>query len=511
MEVFSGRKRNSPEILLHIHVRTDLIVRGSGIEEVLADLNGYVADRGGIALADGQILTTPLETDWVLDDNYSLDNAPFAAKLLACGSVGGVFDDDETTSDYDHPLRAWGKAQKDYFGSHWGVAQPFQFGEQANDYGRHWISVRVPGAYLKPNERIVALVDAGRDNRNFYCPCHYAEVVYTTLHRLVCMMCGHMHCVLRDPMPQLGDASFAERAWHEGFDTKGLLTAYDLRVPFVEYQDIFAVRKIWETDDWLGASSEIEFLERGNPDEVARYRASLPTAEDFMEAGWTEMPLSPAPARQMEPGGVQIDIGGNAALALQNAARHFARSCTDAMEIRGAVLDLFQAIELLLKIKLEIESGDPKSRRKTNPSVLQALADCGAPLSDDDLSLVSELRMLRNRLQHDEGSFGYADARQLLVQGFLFLDRFSWDALGWWIADAMEATDWHALLSLPAIESSAARRVQELVVQWRKGDTLNSVETCPHCARETVLRERSHAGFCVYCRRLPVRPNSDNN
>src|SRR4051794_37672662 len=49
-------------------------------------------------------------------------------------------------------------------------------------------------------EGILALVEAERDDRYLQCPCYVTQVVYTSRHRLVCMGCGHLHCVLEGPV-----------------------------------------------------------------------------------------------------------------------------------------------------------------------------------------------------------------------------------------------------------------------------------------------------------------------
>jgi hypothetical protein len=488
MIVPANKKRPAPTVLLTIHVPTDLALAGAKDDQVLGHINKLIRARGGIILANGQILYRELKSEWIAEEYY----------------------DDDRTSDWDHPLREWGEAHESYFGAILGFSNPFQYGEQPDVYGRYCLEAYVPGDYLGPAEQVLALVDCGLDSRNFYCPCHYAEVVYTSAHRLVCMACGQMHCVLSEHLSGVPGGGWAEAKWHESFDVDGLLLAHDLRVPFIEYQDVFQATKLWETDAWVEASSEIEFFERGDPEEVARYRATLPTAEDFMEAGWTESPMPPPPARQMEPEGIDIHIGRNAALALQDAAKHYAASVIDPSQVRSAVLDLFQAIELLLKIKLEIATGDVSTRRKNNPEVIRALAACGEGLPAEDARLVAALRELRNRLQHSEGRVGYADTRALIARGFVMIDRFAWEALGWWIADAIDPPMWDSLLALPEIASSAALRAEELGTKFRAEDPLNSIERCPHCSRETVIRERSHAGYCLFCRRIPVR-NRENS
>jgi hypothetical protein len=158
------------------------------------------------------------------------------------------FFDDDTTNQWDHPTTGWESRHNDYFGRLPGITNPFQFGEAPDLYGRYLVCLRAPGPYLAKGERIQGLVDACRDGRTYDCPCHYAEVVYTTAHRLVCMMCGQMHCALAEPLPGRFRRSWSEKEWDEAFDANGVLYSDNLRVSFVEYQDVFDAAKLWATD-----------------------------------------------------------------------------------------------------------------------------------------------------------------------------------------------------------------------------------------------------------------------
>src|SRR5262249_1326259 len=114
---------------------------------------------------------------------------------------------------------------------------------------------------------------------NYYCQCHSGAVVYTTTHRLICMDCGKLHCVLATPLQNIFGAGFTEEHWRKLFDEDGVLVDANAHIPTVEYQDVYATEKVWETDIWENMSSHIEFLSRGDPDEIARWRAGEPSIE----------------------------------------------------------------------------------------------------------------------------------------------------------------------------------------------------------------------------------------
>ena len=473
------RKRHPQTMLVYVHVRRDLAEAGAPLAGILEDVNQKIRARGGLILADRQILTFPIREEWDVDTHFS----------------------DELTTPFEHALRAWDAQQREYFFRLLGVSDPVQYAELSGPYDRFCIGARVPQPYLRDEERALALVHATRDDRHYYCPCHTAEVVYTSAHRLVCMGCGQMHCVLAEPLKASFGRGLSSPEWDAAFDSDGELVA-DIQIPTVEYQDIYATPKIWETDAWDGASGEIEFLQRGDPEEVARYRASLPTAEDFTEAGWSLVPMPPPPVTQLAEGYFGVEIEENAAAALNAGASAYAKSRTDTEALRQAVLSTFQAIELLLKIRLDTLDPARGADRLDNPSVLKALAAHGVTLNDDTEVMIAALRKLRNKFQHSGVRYGYRGTRSFLARALVFLDAFAGAEFGWWVGDVAEQPGWDAMLGLEPVQERAVAESQRRVAMAVADGA--EIEACPHCARQTVVRKRPNAGFCLYCRRIPI-------
>jgi hypothetical protein len=115
---------------------------------------------------------------------------------------------DDLTAPFEHPLLAWDTPQRDYFSRLLGVRDPFQYAEVPGPYDRFCVGAWVPQAYLSRDERVLALVHGTRDNCCHCCPCHSAEVVYTSAQRLVCMRCGKMHCVFCTIVDQFQHPAF---------------------------------------------------------------------------------------------------------------------------------------------------------------------------------------------------------------------------------------------------------------------------------------------------------------
>lgn len=143
---------------------------GANLEAFLADVNEKLSRRRGFLLWDGQILTTPLK----MSDSIDL-----------------IFEGDHK---FDVPsYRPWEQAQRDYF----GIDNPYQMTEDDRDYTWSHVTAAVAEPFLFANERIAAVLHGQSDDYYFYCPCHCADVVYTTAHRFVCMRCRAMHMVLK--------------------------------------------------------------------------------------------------------------------------------------------------------------------------------------------------------------------------------------------------------------------------------------------------------------------------
>jgi hypothetical protein len=473
-------ERSPQTMLAFVHIRRELAEKDELLGVILDDINQRIVRHGGIILASRQIITTAISKDWELETYFCDDNV----------------------SPFEHPIRTWGDAQRDYFSKLLGVSNPFQYASEASAYGTFCVSLRVPQAFLQPGERAVALVDATKDRRHYCCVCHYSEVVYTSAHRLVCMRCGQMHCVLAEPLSGVPSEGVTNEEWEASFDDEGELIDGTLNIPFVEYQDIFAARKLWETDAWEETSAEIEFLSRGDPEEVRRYLASQPTEEDLIAAGWCPMPEPPTLARQLRPDSFGPNAGENAGMAVDTGLVAYARSRTDGNQLKPAVLNLFQAIELVLKIKLDEVDPEASAFDLDNPTVLKQLGKHGVPIDTSAQEMIGALRRLRNQLQHEGASYGYRDTRQLLAQAIAFVDAFSLDHLEWWIGTPVCKAGWDAALLLPSVKANALRYVGRLLKSVPENEHY-AIERCHTCKQDAVVREFGHLASCLYCKALP--------
>jgi hypothetical protein len=474
------RLRPPQSLLAYVHVRRDLVERAADIQVMLDDINERIDRRGGILLSDRQILIVPIQPTWGLQTYFTADQS----------------------CPVEHPALAWGQQQREYFSALYGVSDPFQYAEEPYPYRDFCISARVPTPYLRSGERALALVDATRDGHYFYCPCHYAEVVYTSAHRVVCMSCGQMHCVLATPLARDFGTGLTNDEWEKAFDADAVLVDDQVDIPLVEYQELFAAPKLWNTAAWEAASAEIEFFARGDPAEIARYRASQGSIEDLMDAGFVPMPEPPPPSAQLGDAHYGVDIAQNAAAALNAGAAGYARSRTEPEALRPAVLSLFQAIELLLKICLDDRDHACGAIGMDNPSVLKGLARTGVSFDSNAMATITALRQLRNKLQHDGTRYGYRDTRTLLSRALVLLDDFTRNQLGWWIGDIAEQPGWDTMLALQPVQEhaqvEAQKRIDRAVADGAQ------TEQCPHCERLSVLRKPGYAGLCVYCRRVPA-------
>jgi hypothetical protein len=117
--------------------------------------------------------------------------------------------------------------------------------------------------------------------------------------------------------------------------------------------------------------------------------------------------------------------------------------------LRQGVLDLFHALELMLKVRLQQEMGQAFVTRLNNLAVMRMLSAAGVKFTADDLDTIAKLRRLRNRLQHDGARYGYREVRKLLAKVFMFMDAFFQQEFGGWIGEIAEQPGWDALLTFP--------------------------------------------------------------
>lgn len=471
-----------PDSAIYVHIRRELADAGTPLELILDDINTRIRSRGGIILADRQILCCSVDEGWCVH----------------------TFFNEEMTAPFEHPKREWGDAQRGYFTELWGLRDPYQYAEEPVPYGRYCFGTFLPRPFLNSTERVLAVIEARRDDMNYYCQCHSGAVVYTTSHRLICMDCGKLHCVLAAPLQYAFGTGFTEEHWCKLFDESGVLVDANAHIPTVEYQDVYAAEKIWETDIWENISSHIEFISRGDPDEIAHWASGEASIEVLVEAGFTQA-QSPPPllAAQLSRDLFGVDLAENAARSFNAAAEAYGQSRTDGDALREGVLNLFHALELMLKVRLQQQPGQVLATRLNSRAVLRALMEAGVNFTADELDTIAKLRRLRNKLQHDGARYGYREARDLLAKTFMFMDAFIQKEFGGWIGEIAEQPGWDALLTIPVIRQNAEEEVAKQVRQALEAQC--SVETCPDCKRQHVVREGHRAGFCLYCRRVPVR------
>lgn len=462
--------------LIYAHVRRDLVEAGASLEALLKDLNAKVRQNGGIVLSSGQILRRPIELSWDVD----------------------TYLDDWTSAPCDHPDVEWGDRQSQYFDRLWGISQPFQYSSEREAYDQFCISARDPSPYLVPGELILALIQTVNERRCVDCECHHTQAVYTSRHRVLCMGCGQLYRVLAEPLEQSFDRGITNEQWEAAFDDHGELIDDSLEIPVIDYRLIRESAHIWTTDAWQAATGLIEFYATGDEEEIRRYEATLPRPEDFLAAGWQEIPMPPSAAAQLADDGVDVDLWKNAEVATKTAARAYAQSRTNADALRDAVLSGFQAIELVLKLRLE--PINPAWLRENNPSILRRLVDNGIPISAEEADAINELRRLRNKLQHAGASIGYRDTRRLLRTAFIFLDRFLIEELDLWLNHACDPDGWRALLQIPPIAANAEKLSSHLASQAKDDRTVSSITICNCCGRERMVWFDFGFRNCLYCR-----------
>lgn len=478
-----SQERRNRNTLLFVHVRRELVDAGKSLPVIVEDVNQIVRKRTAIMLADAQFLRQQISLDWKIE----------------------TFFDNETTTPYDHPPRRWHEAQRAYFSALWGFHDPYQYTEESSPYNRFCLGVAVPGNYLVEGEKILALVDAEQDERHIYCPfpCYGNEVVYTSRHRLICMKCGHLHCALPRNLKRHFSTGFSEDDWYDLFDATGELIDDSVPLEIVDYREVTAEEPVWMTDAWLKATEDIEFYATATPEEIKRYEAGLVGPEAFLEAGYSEVRTVPPVTEQLREDGFSMDVMENAGAALKLGALAYEQSHKNPAALREAVLNLFQAVELILKTRLERIYPGTLNRAYNNSTVINKLQSANVQLRTHDIEKISELRSIRNRLQHSEMKLSYRNTRALLRKVLGFLDEFCLKELNCWMGDVVPPKAWGEVLRLEAIrrnaENVSATRIAEL-----KEQAECIVQDCPNCNRHTLVRSRRGGSECMYCRHRPT-------
>jgi hypothetical protein len=199
--------------------------------------------EGGIVLEDNQILRTKIEHFDIV--GISLQG-----------------DDPEEYHKID-----WTDEHRAYF----GIDDPYQLIEGQGRYGQNWLIIDVLEPYLDQGEYILSLLDARSDGLEFVCTCHSAQVVYTSKHRIICMMCGMLLCVVRDKISHQFHTPMSADEWFDYFGYDATKEDEEIDVDVLDFQDdVEKLPKLWETQQWLEASRRVIFFGRATPEEYEK-------------------------------------------------------------------------------------------------------------------------------------------------------------------------------------------------------------------------------------------------
>ena len=455
---------------------------GCDLVSFIADVNQKIAQRGYV-LWNGQILTNPITQEEQIDL---------------------IFEGDEPY--LPPPARDWGAVQQEHF----GLKNPYQMAEDSEEYTSSHIMTRIREPYLAPSERIDAVLDGTRDNRHFYCTCHFADVVHTTFGRLVCMSCGALHAVLERPIIVSAGCLLTAEKWSDLFDEDGNGYDEEIHLDILDFQDIENKPTIWITEQWEESKHEFIFFARSSHEEFEE--ATRGTEADpsiFLEAGWKPVPMPMPPASQIIDNSIDMDLLENAVHSLQEGIAAYVAAHKDSGRLLDALRDLYTSVELLCKARLQTLTPGELTKRLNTPTVLKRLAAEGVTLLHQDTQTVEQLRLLRNNLQHGDAKFNYRTALSICRKTIVFIDGFVEQELDLWIGDEVRGDDWVQILRIPEVFESASRVVDGRVSDIRKKGA--DVSMCEQCNRETLVRPHPNTGSsCLFCHTIPIaNPEGD--
>jgi hypothetical protein len=477
------------------------------VKSFVSDINEKVSQRGFV-LYDGQVLGTPL-TDVIQEGVLQpkvveVDGRAFPEPIKA-GELTEVFCEPEPGEGdlaFKVPVRRdWREAQRDFF----RLENPYQMVEDSGTYTWSHLMTLIIDPYLSPGERIAGVLHGEKDNYYFYCPCHQAEVVYTTRHRLVCMGCGATHMVLRQPLLMQPKSLLTAEEWVGFFDDEGGSRFDEIGMSIVDFRDVENAETIWTTDQWDDAKNRFVFFARSSPEEIAEaIRGTEADPSIFAEAGWTPVDTSPPPAHQVADDSIDVDLVDNAAHALCEGVASFLSARTNSGRLVNAIPQLFRAVELLLKARLRDLDPNGLADQPNNPTVLKRITACGVAITSDEADAIRKLRRLRNDLQHGTAKFNYRTALAISRRTIVFLDRLAHKELGLWIGDVIPQDLWYQLLSIDQIAATA-----EQVADTRREEARQEpdavVSICGRCGRNAMIRPHPKTGAsCAFCHHVPV-------
>jgi len=205
---------------------------------------------------------------------------------------------------------------------------------------------------------------------------------------------------------------------------------------------------------------------------------------------------------------LDVDMVDTAGHALADGVSAYVAAYVRPERLLDGVPDLFQAIGLLLKERLELVNPLGLRDQPNNPTVLERFADAGVVLAPDETELVTRLRRLRNNLQHSSARFNHRATLARCRRALIFIDRLVEEELHAWAGDLIAPDAWHQLLAIEEIRARAMRVVGGRIQPYRE-DPEATVTTCARCSAQTMLRPHPNTGAsCVLCGHIPVQKDS---
>lgn len=184
--------------------------------------------------------------------------------------------------------------------------------------------------------------------------------------------------------------------------------------------------------------------------------------------------------------------------------RSYVAAKTESSSLVNAVPQLFRAVELLLKSRLEQVDPQGLVDHPNNPAVLSRLANIAVIVTPAERDTIAKLRRLRNNLQHGTAKFNHRAGLAVCRAILIFLNRFLDVELNMYLGDLVHEDDWFRLLAIPEI-AATADQVTEAYLKEVNQQPRATVETCPRCRRDAMVRPDPRTGIsCCYCGYHPI-------
>jgi hypothetical protein len=214
------------------------------------------------------------------------------------------------------------------------------------------------------------------------------------------------------------------------------------------------------------------------------------------------------------------EILDNALDSLRMGLRHYLDPRLENRD-KWAILELFHAIELLLKERLYQEDPSLIYRASEKPvsddsrtvgleEALERLAAIGLDVPDEYIAILRDLRRRRNRIEHHR--FVPASShRRVLGEALKFIGYFLEDELGEDLKDHLAHDLFHKAKELIVDYDVLVRRAESAMEAVRgrfdpKERCLLDTGTCPDCGNRTVLVGADDEPRCYFCdERVSVR------